>query len=412
MNAEGTQAVPARVPFVIPLLLIAATAASILSTDLYAPSLPHLPDYFGTDESTVQLTMSLNLLAFAFGQLFFGPLSDRFGRRPVLLIGMAGFLFGSIGCAMAQSIQGLVLFRAFSGFMACSEAVIALAIIRDLYDERGGVKILSIYEMVIALAPAIGPTIGGYIYIWFGWRANFWIIGGLAAMVLLAIWIYLKESAVPDRDAMRLDRVTRGYIALLRHKLFLGHCLMLGGTLAGLFAFITAAPFIFIDRHDVPTEAYGIYYATVVLAYFFACLFANRAINRFSTRHILRAGIVLLVLGSLLLIAVVRFGWEGPATLTSAVSLFVFGMGLVWTTSPIEALSNAPGGTGAASAMLGVMEMGGGALGAFAVGVFHDGTAWPLVWTTAAGSAMALAAYLGMVRNTPGNGEGLGESVL
>jgi len=399
MSAGGTQVTSARVPFVIPLLLIAATATSILSTDLYAPSLPHLPEYFGTSESTVQLTMSLNLLAFAVGQLLFGPLSDRFGRRPVLLLGMTGFLIGSIGCALAQTIDGLVWARAFSGFMACSEAVIALAIIRDLYDEQGGVKILSIYEMVIALAPALGPTIGGYVFIWFGWRANFWIIAGLVAVVLLAIWIYLKESTVPDRDAMRWGRVTRGYVALLRHRLFLGHCFMLGGTLAGLFAFITAAPFIFIDRLGVATETYGIYYAMVVLSYFFACLFANRAVNRFSTRRILKAGIVLLVMGAILLIAVVQFGWESPSAITSAFSLFVFGMGLVWTTSPIEALANAPGGTGAASAMLGLMEMGGGALGAFAVGIFHDGTSWPLIWATAAGAAVALGAYLGMVRN-------------
>ncbi|MBT4488722.1 MAG: MFS transporter, partial [Rhodospirillaceae bacterium] len=143
----------APVPVLIPALLIMASGTSVLSTDLYTPSLPHLQGVFGTDAATVQLTLTLHLVAYALAQLFFGPLSDRIGRRPVLLAGMIGFAVASVLCAMATSIDALILGRILQGMTACAEAVVGYAIIRELYDEDGAIRVLAAYGMAIALAP-------------------------------------------------------------------------------------------------------------------------------------------------------------------------------------------------------------------------------------------------------------------
>ena len=141
----------------MPALLVAASSVSILSTDLYTPSLPHLPAYFGTDAETVQQTMMLNLLGYALGQLVHGPLSERFGRRPVMIAGMAAATVFSLACAAAWSIEALIVARAFQGLAMSAEAVIALAVIRDLYEGPSGARILAIFGMALALAPAPRP---------------------------------------------------------------------------------------------------------------------------------------------------------------------------------------------------------------------------------------------------------------
>ncbi|MEK9900209.1 MAG: MFS transporter, partial [Rhodospirillaceae bacterium] len=166
-------------------ILVAAGGASLLSTDLYAPSLPHLPAYFGTDATTVQLTMALNMAAFAVAQLFWGPLSDRYGRRPIFLIGMSVFLFTAIGAAVSQTIDHMLVARILMGASASVEAVIVLAVIGDLYKSEDSAKIYAIYGMVIALVPAAGPVIGGFVFEWFGWRAYFTLLTVIIVAVLL-----------------------------------------------------------------------------------------------------------------------------------------------------------------------------------------------------------------------------------
>jgi len=166
------------------LILIAAGGASIPSTDLCAPSLPHLPAYFGTDAERVQLTMALNMASFAIAQLFWGPLSDRFGRRAVFITGMASFALTVLGAALAQSIDQLLAGRILMGAAASVEAVVVLAVIGNLYRSEESAKVFALYGMTIALVPAIGPVIGGYIFEWFGWRAKFYLLTGVVLLVL------------------------------------------------------------------------------------------------------------------------------------------------------------------------------------------------------------------------------------
>ncbi|MFQ5972891.1 MAG: multidrug effflux MFS transporter, partial [Alphaproteobacteria bacterium] len=357
------------VPLIIPTLLIAAGGVSILSTDLYAPSLPHLPAFFATDAETVQLTMSLNVAAFALALLVHGPLADRFGRRPVLLLGLIAFAATSLAAAVATTVGELILARVVMGLAASVEAVVALAIIRDLYDEAGAVRVLAAYGMAIAVAPAVGPVVGGYVHVLFGWRANFLLLTGLILVVVSLSWRFLPETApAKDRTALRPERLLSGYLRLALTRRFMGGAFASGATYGGLFAFITAGPFVLIDRLGVATQHYGLLYAILVGAYFLGSLAANRAAQLMRITGLLRLGLAITTVGGIALPLVVAVA-EAPWTITTAMSVFTFGLGLIFASAPVVALEASEHGAGLTAAMLSAIEMGCGAVGALAVGV-------------------------------------------
>ena len=383
------------VPIVIPALLIMASAVSILSTDLYTPSLPHLQGVFNTDAGRVQLTMTLNLVAYALAQLFYGPLSDRVGRRPVLLAGMIGFAVASIACAAASSIEGLITARMLQGVTACAEAVIGYAVIRELYDEAGAVRVLAAYGMAIALAPAVGPIIGGYMHVWLGWRSNFMLLTLLIVVVILLLWRFLPETLKePDRGALRPRRLLDGYLTLLRDGPFMTYSLIMALVLGGLFAILTAFPFLFIESMAVPTEQYGYYYAAIVLAFFLGSLAVNRAAGHIASDPLLAAGLVLCALGGLGFTLLLYASMATPVSITATQCFFGFGLGLVFATAPVRAFDVCRAGHGHAAAMLGALPMAGGGLGTFCVVLWHDGSAWPVAMVLTATSLFSGALYL------------------
>lgn len=396
-EAEPRRASRGDVPLVIPALLIAASGVSILSTDLYAPSLPHLPAYFATNAETVQLTMSLNVAAFALALLVHGPLADRFGRRPVLLLGLIAFAATSIAAAVATTVGELILARVVMGLAASVEAVVALAIIRDLYDEAGAVKILAAYGMAIAVAPAVGPILGGYVHVLLGWRANFFLLAALILVVVSLAWRFLPETTpAKDHTALRPERLLSGYLRLALTRHFMGYAIAAGATYGGLFAFITAGPFVLIDRLGLATQHYGLLYAVLVGAFFLGSLAANRAARHVRISAMLRSGLAITAAGGLALPLVVS-AVETPWTITAAMSVFTFGLGLIFASGPVLAFKASEHGAGLTAAMLSAIEMGCGAAGALAVGVLHDGTAWPMAGTIAACSVIAILVYVLLV---------------
>ena len=379
---------------IIPALLVAASSVSILSTDLYTPSLPHLPAYFGTDAETVQQTMMINLLGYAVGQLVHGPLSERFGRRPVMIAGMAAATVFSLACAMAWSIEALIVARAFQGLTMCAEAVIALAVIRDLYDGPSGARILALFGMALAVAPAAGPIIGGFVHVWAGWRANFYLIAALALLVTLLVWRLLPETATPDRAALKPRRLLGDYLALLTHLGYMRYALATGAVMGALFVFVTQGPFLYIDRLGVATQHYGFYAATVVAAFFFGSLFANRYVRAIGVERLLQFSVVLILVAGVMLPATLAVGWEATAPITAAISIYAFALGLFFASAPMRALEEAPVGGGTAAALLGALEMAGGAAAVQVASSFHDGTAWPMAATFAGSAILTGLLYL------------------
>ncbi len=381
------------------LILIAAGGASILSTDLYAPSLPHLPAYFGTDAETVQLTMALNMASFAIAQLFWGPLSDRFGRRAIFITGMAAFALTVLCAAMAQSIDQLLAARVLMGAAASVEAVVVLAVIGDLYRSEESAKVFALYGMTIALVPAIGPVIGGYVFEWFGWRANFYLLTGVVLLVLAFGVARLPETlARADRVPLRLGSIVTGYARMLARGGFVSVALALGVAIGAIFGYITEAPFILIDKHGIATRYYGLFQGIIVLAFFFGSLVANRVVDRIGVRRLFAIGVWSGSLSGLLVLLAVWMG-ETPLTLTAAMSVFAFALGPLFSSAPVIAFERvADLGRGMSAAVLSTFEMGGGALGALFVSATHDGSAWPLAFCVAGCAALLLVSGLAALR--------------
>lgn len=382
-----------RPSWIILLVLIASSGASILSTDLYAPSLPHLPAYFGTDAATVQLTMALNLATFAVAQLFWGPLADAFGRRPIFLAGMTIFAATAVAAAVAQSIGQLLVARVAMGAAASVEAVVVLAVISDIYKDEAQAKIYAIYGMIIAIVPAIGPVVGGFVFEWLGWRANFFLLAAVIAVVLALGVLRLPETlAAAQRQSLNLGHALANYLRLLGNGGFVFIAATLGLALGAIFAYITEAPFILIDRHGVPTRFYGLFQGAIVAAFFLGSLVANRIVERIGVERLFSLGVWSAAISGLLILIAAAMG-DTPANLTVAMGVFAFALGPLFASAPVMAFERVgEAGRGSSAAMLSTFEMGGGAAGALIVSAAPQGTAWPLALLVAGAAILILAA--------------------
>ncbi|MEH6548559.1 MAG: multidrug effflux MFS transporter [Pseudomonadales bacterium] len=347
---------------IIALLLLASSLGS-MSTDLYVPSLPHLPEIFNTTKSMVQFTLVANLLAFGLAQLALGPLSDRVGRRPVLISGIILFTIFSACCALAPNIGSLITARALQGAAGAAEAVLTLAIITDLFNTRDRVRVLAIYGVLFAFAPAVAPILGGYIHVYGGWQYNFWLLAGLGCVLSFAIWKYMPETN-PGKSATRKPQnVLRQYRQLICNPAFLSLSLMMSMICAGLYAYIASAPFIIIDHYGIATEDFGYYQLIVLVFYVAGSYLAAKLVNRVGSQWLLNAGLILLVIGAVLLLLFEYVWGSSLATYMIGISVILFALGPLWAVVPSLAIEQANSGSGLASALFGSLEMMGAGIG-------------------------------------------------
>jgi DHA1 family bicyclomycin/chloramphenicol resistance-like MFS transporter len=360
--------------------------------------MPHLVDYFHTTPAVVKLSLSLNALAFAMMQLIYGPLSDRFGRRPIMLFGMAGFTVFNLLCAFAQSIEQLIAARVLLGISAAAEAVLVYAIIHDLFDETDRVRALAIYGMVIALTPAIAPVVGGYVHVWLGWQANFILIAVTGLLAFTLCWRLLPESVVPDKNGLQLWLIFKDYGKLLANRGFMNYAVMTGVGSGVIMAFVTAGPFIMISYFNVATEHYGLYFVIPVIAFISANLITRRAAGKLNIEMLLRLGLMISALGIIAVVALIFSRFLGPLSLILVFSVTTFGLGPVFAIAPMRALDSTDSPTGVASAIVNMVPTLMGGLASVSLSILHDGTSRPLAVTVTgllcvAGFAYWLAQY-------------------
>ncbi|MBX2837160.1 MAG: multidrug effflux MFS transporter [Gammaproteobacteria bacterium] len=367
---------------VVVAILVMATALSIMSTDMYAPSLPDLTGYFDTNATMVKLTISLNLLAFGIAQLIHGPLSDRFGRRPVLLVSLFFVAVLCLACAFAQSIEQLIVARVLLGLAAAAEAVVGFAIIKDRFNEKEQVKVLALFGMVLAIAPAIAPIVGGYLHVHLGWQSNFFVLTGMAVLVWFVIFFHLSESATIDQAALQPARLISGYALHIGNLEFMVHSAMCGVAMGLIFVFVTGAPFVYIDMLDVAVQHYGYYQALVVLAFFCGSLLASSVSDRMDHGRLLIGGNLIILMGAAMQVSFIALDLLTPIRLTVAQAIMLFGMGPLFAVAPSRAMRSVHQQTGSASALLSGIENSAAAVAAIMISVMHDGTAYPMAWVS------------------------------
>lgn len=384
--------------FIVAVLLTLAVSMGPISTDLYLPSLPSLTSALETDVASVQLTLSVFLVGFAFSQLVYGPLSDRFGRRPALTAGLILYIIASIGCALATSIEVLIAARFVQAVGACSGHVLGRAIVRDVYGREGAARMLAYIGAAMALAPAIGPILGGYLTVWFGWRANFILLTTYGAVALAGVWLLLAETNAYVGQATSAGRMVRDYLGFLRHRAYVGYVLCVATTYCGLFAFISGSSFVFVRVLGLSPDQYGFCFAAAVVGYMAGAIMSGRSVRRFGIERILSLGVLVLAGAGLAMAGLVLAGIETVWSVLIPMMVYMAGVGLVLPNALAGALGPFPEKAGAASALSGFTQMGFAAFVGVGVGWAFDGTARPMAVAIALSGCAAVAAHRILLR--------------
>jgi len=297
-------------------LLTALAAIGSFSVSIYTPSMPSLVADFHTRPAMVKLTLSLFLVGFAVAQLVYGPLSDRFGRRPVLVAGLAVYVVGSLACAVAPSIDAMIAGRFLQAVGACARPVLGRAVVRDVHGREGTARVLAWIGAATTLSPAIGPTLGGSLHVWFGWRANFLLLAIFGAALLATAWRLLGETNRQlDPVAIGFAPVAGKYRRLLTDRFYLGYMLSGSCIYAGLYSWIAAAPFLFVDRLGFSPDHYGALTIVTTGSYIGGSVAAARLTHRAGLDRMILLGCALAVTGAALMSLLALGGTLSAATL-------------------------------------------------------------------------------------------------
>ncbi|MEM6466134.1 MAG: multidrug effflux MFS transporter [Pseudomonadota bacterium] len=383
MEATQSGTAKARLSPLVPIILAACTGVSILSTDLFTPSIPDLPRVFGTDIITAQYTVSINLLAYAFAQLIHGPVADTVGRRRLLLVAFAAFVASSIFCALSGTIEHLLWGRFLQGLFSSVPSVVIILMIRELYPSDRAVGVMALYGAALGLAPALGPLIGGYLFLWFGWSGAFWTVAVLATLVWGMFYRFVPES-LETRSPLRPMATLVAYVTLFQTMNYMKFAVPMSMAFGGLFAYVTTAPVVFIDLLSVPAERYGITYIFIVAGYVIGNFIAGRLARKVFARRIVTIGVLLQALGAIWLVLPVLYGVLLIDNLISAMTLFAAGLGMIMAAGPLVVLDTVRDRPqGPAAALLGTLQLASASAAGFLSSTFYNDTALSLVLTIA-----------------------------
>jgi MFS transporter, DHA1 family, multidrug resistance protein len=380
-------------------LLGALMMVNALSIDMILPALPALGTTLRARPDQVQLTLSLYLVGFAAGQFVCGPLADRFGRRRVLIAGLSTYAVATLACALSRTIEVLVAARMVQGLVACGGPVVVRAIVRDHVGGDRAAHMLSSLTTVFALGPLLAPILGGVLVVRFGWPSIFYFIAAWAGVLLVLTSALLAESLrQPDREALRLHRLAANYRTFLTTRAVIGFAFVNGMCWIGIFAFISASPFILIEFYGVRPDHYGYYFALDAVTMVLGATTNQRLLRRIPGYRVMRLGLVVLVLGGIASAVVPLTPLSGPLAVMVAFMIYTFGQMLVQPNSVAAALEPLKHMAGTGSALLGVIQMLCGAVGGYAVNALYDGTPLPMGGMMLASALAAVAIYLAALR--------------
>lgn len=382
---------PASPPTLMTLILIAGLPA--LGMNIFLPSLAGMALDFETDYAVMQLAISAYLALTGVLQLFLGPMSDRFGRRPVLLASFGVFTLASVGCALAPTAEIFLMFRMMQAVVA-SGIALSRAIVRDIVDARHAASMIGYVTMGMALVPMIGPSVGGLLDAAFGWRSNFVVLTAFSALVLAIVWFDLGETNSSQSGSFR-DQV-KNYPALLASRRFWGYTLVSAFASGAFFAFLGGAPFVAGIVLGMSPAEMGLYFGMIAGGYAMGNFMTARIATRMGVAWMLVAGTLVSVFGVLLGAFLFAMGIETPLALFGSIFFVGVGNGLTMPSASSGLLSVRPKLAGTASGLGGAIMIGGGAALSAVTGALlgPETGAWPLIFMMLASSAMSVLAAL------------------
>jgi len=381
------------------LILGALTAFAPMSIDMYLPAMPAMERSLATDAAAVQLTLSTFFLGLAAGQLVYGPLSDRFGRKRPLLAGLLLYIAASAGCALAPTVETLIGLRLVQSLGGCAGVVIARAMVRDLFEQQQAARMFSLLVLVMGLAPILAPLAGSFVLELAGWRTIFWVLAAFGAICCTAAMLGLAESHPPQRRTTHgAAGAVRDYLALLRDRRYLGFALSGGLPSAGMFAYIAGSPVLFIEGYGLSPQLYGILFGTNAFGLIAASQINRRLLGRMASEAVLyRANLAAAGTATLLLLAAAT-GAGGLWGLLVPLFLYMSSLGFTMPNAQAGALAGQAARAGTAAALMGTVQFSSGALSASLSAALHDGGPLPMATAIACCAWLALAAQVFLVR--------------
>lgn len=365
-----------------------------LSIDMYLPALPVISAQFGVPAGSAQMTLSTYILGFALGQLFYGPMADSLGRKPVILGGTLVFAAAAVACALAQTIDHLIIMRFFHGLAAAAASVVINALMRDIYPKEEFSRMMSFVMLVTTIAPLVAPMAGGAVLVWFSWHVIFWILALAALLASAMIFFFIDETLPVERRQKFHIRTTIGnFASLFRHKRVLSYMLASGFSFAGMFSFLSAGPFVYIELNHVSPQHFGYYFALNIVFLFIMTIINSRFVRRVGALNMFRAGLWIQFVMAIWLVVSAFLG-VGFWALVVGVAAFVGCVSMVSSNAMAVILDEFPHMAGTASSLAGTFRFGIGAIVGALLSMATFTTAWPMLWAMAFCTTSSILFYL------------------
>ncbi|MCG5128511.1 Bcr/CflA family multidrug efflux MFS transporter [Enterobacter mori] len=365
-----------------------------LSIDMYLPALPVISAQFGVPAGSAQMTLSTYILGFAIGQLLYGPMADSLGRKPVILGGTLVFAGAAVACALAQSIDQLIIMRFFHGLAAAAASVVINALMRDVYPKEEFSRMMSFVMLVTTIAPLVAPMVGGAVLVWFSWHAIFWILAVAALLASAMIFFFIDETLPVERRQKFHIRTTMGnFASLFRHKRVLSYMLASGFSFAGMFSFLSAGPFVYIELNHVSPQHFGYYFALNIVFLFVMTIINSRFVRRVGAINMFRAGLWIQFVMAVWMVVSAFLG-IGFWALVVGVAAFVGCVSMISSNAMAVILDEFPHMAGTASSLAGTFRFGIGAVVGALLSMATFNTAWPMLWAIAFCATSSILFYL------------------
>ncbi len=373
------------------LILGSLTALSPFSIDMYLSAFPQMAHAFNTNVAEISLTLSSYFVGLASGQLFYGPVMDRFGRKKPLYVGLIIYILASIACAFSNSVQSLMIFRFIQAAGGCSASVGAFAMVRDLFPPKESAKVFSMLILILGVSPLLAPTIGGYLAVHLGWSSVFITLAAIAVTIFTIVVLKLPESHQADSThVLHPVAIAKNYISILREPQFYTYAIAGAVGFSGLFVYLAASPTIFMEIFGVSEQVYGWIFAIIAMGIVGMSQVNVLLIKKFSNETVLFSALLALVIASLIFLLCSYMGWYNLYSVVGTMFVFLCCIGLSNPNS--AALAMAPFGSkaGSAAAMLGFLQMAAGALASVCVGVLKAQQLFPVAGIFVGTSVIAM----------------------
>jgi DHA1 family bicyclomycin/chloramphenicol resistance-like MFS transporter len=370
----------------IVLLLGALMTVSPFAIDMYLPAFKEIAKDFGTTTSKISLSLSSYFIGVSIGQLLYGPLLDRYGRKKPLYIGLGIYLIACICCMLSTNVESLVGFRFIQALGGCVALVAAMAMVRDFFPVEQSPKIISLMMLILGLSPLLAPTIGGFISVWLGWRWVFVVLLIITGIILLLIMIFLPEGHKPDLSvSLRVKPMLETFVSIIKNPQFYTYAISGSFSFGCIMIYVAGSPIIFLDIFHVSPKVYSLIFALLSIGFIGSNQLNIFLLKKYKTERIFKSAVTLQMILAVILLVCTLNNWLGLISTIALLFVFLTCMGLTYPNASALALAPFTKNAGSASALLGFLQIGTGGLLSGLISLFKGSSSLPVVamWTGA-----------------------------